>query len=328
MNETAAPHTEAQAEAGALGHVVIVGAGALGGYVGLRLSAAGMRVTLLVRSDYDVLKTEGARIDFADGAPSIRLREVGLARTPGDVGPADWVLIGLKTTHNAQVIELTRPLLRPDGQTRVLSMQNGLGNIEHLQQHLPPCRVGALICHIGVVRSAPGVWTSFVPGGGSLQAAAPEASPIDWGPLEAGLQRAGLAFSTSGNLDRLLWRKLLWNIPFNGLCVTSGGLLTDAVLADAALRGEALALMHETLKAAQACGVELSPALPEQLMTFTEGMEPYAPSSLEDYRAGRPLEVEALFGEPLRRGLAAGAALPRLQLLYALMRALTRATTG
>ncbi|HOX53524.1 MAG TPA: ketopantoate reductase C-terminal domain-containing protein, partial [Fibrobacteria bacterium] len=100
---------------------------------------------------------------------------------------------------------------------------------------------------------------------------------------------------------------------FSGLSVWAGGITTDRIVSDPALRAFADALMAEVLVAAAACGVVLDPRSPARNMKQTEGMGTYRPSMLVDYLAGRPVEWEAIVAEPLRRGEAAGASLPRMR---------------
>ena len=94
----------------------------------------------------------------------------------------------------------------------------------------------------------------------------------------------------------------------------------DVLLADEGLQSQVRGLMAETIAAAGALGH----AIPDSFIDFqierTYPMGPYKPSSLIDWEAGRPVEVEAIWGEPLRQGRAAGAEMPRLSLLYALLK--------
>jgi 2-dehydropantoate 2-reductase len=91
---------------------------------------------------------------------------------------------------------------------------------------------------------------------------------------------------------------------------------TGAILSDEHLRGECLALMEEVIAAANKCGFPLPASAALEQVKRTEAMGAYKPSTLIDFQAGRPLEVEAIWGEPLRRAAAAGAVTPRLQQLY------------
>ncbi len=117
------------------------------------------------------------------------------------------------------------------------------------------------------------------------------------------------------NLGTERWRKLVWNIPFNGLAVRER-LDTERILGRAELRGEVEALMQEVLQAAACCGHALPPETIALQLARTEEMGPYRPSTLIDYEAGKALELESIWGEPLRRSQAKGASSPRLSALY------------
>ncbi|MDB6056687.1 MAG: panE 1 [Verrucomicrobiales bacterium] len=112
--------------------------------------------------------------------------------------------------------------------------------------------------------------------------------------------------------------------PFNGMSILVG-VDTSAILKAENLHRTALALMEEVMQAAGKCGFPLESSTPEQLIRRTEMMGAYKPSTLVDFEMGKPLEIEAIWGEPLRRGVAAGANLPRLQLLYSLLQFVDRA---
>ncbi len=83
--------------------------------------------------------------------------------------------------------------------------------------------------------------------------------------------------------------------------------------------------MDEIIAIANACGHELPTAVALELLKRTETMGPYKPSTLIDFEAGRPLEIEAIWGEGLRRGRAAGVKTPQLEKLYHELRALDQA---
>jgi 2-dehydropantoate 2-reductase len=114
------------------------------------------------------------------------------------------------------------------------------------------------------------------------------------------------------------WEKLVWNIPFNGLSAVLDQ-TTDLLIGSVA--GEALVrdLMQEVLDAARAVGVELPASLIGAKIEQTRGMGAYKTSMHLDMQAGRAMEVEAIFGFPVRAAQAAGAPVPRLEMLYRLL---------
>jgi len=114
----------------------------------------------------------------------------------------------------------------------------------------------------------------------------------------------------------------VWNIPFNGLGVAADRADTRVILEDPELRALAWNLMGEVMEAALADGVALAEELRSDLMQKTESMGAYKSSMQIDYESGRPLEVEALLGEPVRRARRAGIPVPRMEMLYALVRRL------
>jgi len=112
------------------------------------------------------------------------------------------------------------------------------------------------------------------------------------------------------------WKKLVWNIPFNGLSVVLGA-ATDEMIANKHTRALAEVLMNEVLLGAQAVHQRrISPGFVQEMLAATAKMKPYRTSMKLDYDAGRPLEVEAIFGTPLRLAQQAGASVPHLEMLY------------
>src|SRR5207249_6571606 len=138
--------------------------------------------------------------------------------------------------------------------------------------------------------------------------------------LASEFKRCGIKCRIVENLVLERWRKLVWNIPFNGLSILAGGIDTAAILNDEDLRRTTLGLMEEVIEAANKCGYRLERSAASQQMKRTETIGAYKPSTLLDWEAGRPLEIEPIWGEPLRRATAAGAKAPRLEIVYALLK--------
>jgi len=140
--------------------------------------------------------------------------------------------------------------------------------------------------------------------------------------LAGQLEAAGIRAHVVDDLLEARWRKLVWNVPFNGLAIAEGGVSTDRICADPRLADEAHALMREVQRAAAAFGFRISDSFLDRQFDVTPAMGPYHPSSLVDYLAGREVEVEPIWGEPLRRAHAAGVEMPRLASLYGRLQAL------
>ena len=291
--------------------IAVVGAGAIGSFYGGKLAVGGRDVHFLVRGGFDRIKRSGIRI--RGRRENFYIADAQLYQTPREIGPCDLVLITLKATNNDAMLELIPPLLHR--RTILLTLQNGLGNEEFLAQHFGAERVMGGLCFICLKRISPGL-----------------IEHLDYGHLNLG-ELAGVAKARTHNLarefrqcgvecrvvDNLMeehWHKLVWNIPFNGLTVAAGGITTANILRSHSLRSEAIALMNEVVVGAKSCGFSLPMDVVVEQIKRTETMGAYKPSTLLDFEAGRALEIEAIWGEPLRRAQANGATMPRLEELY------------
>lgn len=292
--------------------IAIVGAGAVGGYYGARLARAGEEVHFLLRSDYAAVRERGWRITDEEGAWT--LAPARAHDHPQAIGACDCVIVAAKATANPALPPLVRPLL--GATTILLTLQNGLGNVEFHAAYAGAPRVLGGLAFVCLNRVAPGVIEKYIPGSvrlGEMTGPA-QARTRD---LAARFTRAGVDCAAVDSLDLALWRKLVWNIPFNGLTIAAGGVTTDVVLARPELRARAKLLMGEVRAGAAALGHEIPAAFLDRQIEATYPMGAYKPSSLVDFLAGRAVEVEAIWGEPARRARAAGVAVPALEALYA-----------
>lgn len=316
--------------------IAVVGCGAVGSYYGARLCQAGAEVHFLLRTDYEVVRRQGVRIQSVAGDFTVRPLA---ARFPEEIGPCDVVLVALKTPANDQLPRLLPPLLGP--QTRVVTLQNGLGNEEALAAWVGPDRVGGGLCFVCLHRIAPGVIHHIAHG---LVVLGNYRRPADdcLQRLAQALRQAGVPARVTDDLAQARWEKLVWNVPFNGLGVAgvvgyeafragrvppdAAGrptLPTEVLLADARWRGVVQTLMGEVIQTARAHGFALAESLIEHNLERTRCMGAYKASTLLDFELGRPLERESLFEEPRRRAQARGVATPELDRLCGVLQQLT-----
>jgi 2-dehydropantoate 2-reductase len=294
----------------------IVGSGAVGGYYGAKLAQAGCDVHFLMRADLDAVRRGGLAIRSKDG--DFLLPLVNAHGSPGEIGPCDIVIVALKTTSNAALPALILPLLGSD--TALVTLQNGLGNEEFLAGHFGARRVMGGLCFVCLNRTAPGVIEHF--GHGTLSIGEFKGPPQDRTiRLVTDFQRAGVDAKAVQSLITERWRKLVWNIPFNGLGIAAAANVAQ-VLNDGHLHAAARSLMAEVVQSAGKLGYAIRPDFIDFQIERSWPMGEYRSSSQIDYEAGREVEVESIWGEPLRQARAAGAETPRLELLYALLRRL------
>jgi 2-dehydropantoate 2-reductase len=296
--------------------IAIVGTGALGGWYAGLLAEAGHEVHCLARSDHEVINRDG--LTLRNKGTQRIVRVASATPDPSQIGPCDLIVVTLKSTSNAALPGLLGPLLGPA--TLVVTLQNGMGNVEALAQLLPAERIVAGLCFVCINRLAPAVIDTTLAGYVRMAAAV--------GPINPAVEDCVAIFAAAGvdcqaeaSLEAVLWKKLCWNIPFNGLSIAGGSITTDLILADPALNERAYLLMKEVQAAAVARGHGFEDTHIKRQFVVTVGMGPYRPSSLIDFVEGRDVEVEGIWGEPLRRGQAAGVAMPETEKLVAEIKA-------
>jgi 2-dehydropantoate 2-reductase len=296
--------------------VAVVGSGAVGLYYGGRLAAAGEDVRFLLRSDYESISQNGLVATSAHG--DFRVAKPHIARSSADIGPVDLVIVAWKATANDQLAEVLGPLLHAG--TQLITLQNGLGNCEQLAEIVGPERVFGALCFVCINRLSPGVINHSAAGRMTLGEWRPQGTNRHL-ELERRFKAAGIHAVAVDDLEKSQWEKLVWNIPFNGLSVASGGVTTDVLLANRESEMEMRQLMAEVIAAARALGFDLGDELIDSNIERTRPMGPYRTSSMIDFVEGRDVEVTPIWEEPLRRAAVAGVAMPHTAALLERIRA-------
>jgi len=296
----------------------ILGTGAIGGYYGGALARAGHDVHFLFRTaaEADHVAKHGLRVESKFG--DFHLDEVHAYSDPAALPPCDVTPVALKTTHNHLLPKLLPAPTRGGG--AVLMLQNGLGPEQH---------AAAIVGHDRVLGALAFVCIHKL-GHGHIQ-------HQDYGLVTVGQHRedgqpAGVTdavrqvlddfaptripFEAAPDLPLARWKKLVWNVPFNGLCVTEQT-TTDVLMNTPRHLAHVEALMREVQAGCLAAtGRGIDEAHVQKMLDNTRKMTPYKPSMLLDHEAGRPLEVEAILGEPVRQAEEGGCAVPRMRALY------------
>jgi 2-dehydropantoate 2-reductase len=298
--------------------IAIIGAGAVGGYYGARLAQHGHDVHFLLRSDYNTVKENGLSVQSCAGDFRLTPDQIHVYDDPKKMPAADLVLITLKTTSNDQFEPLIRPLLKDD--TAILTLQNGLGNEDRLAELFGARRVLGGMAFVCINRKSSGVIHHIDHGLIRL-------GEFNGGPSERATRIADLFNSSKVPCEVLddlrlgRWSKLVWNIPFNGLGAVLD-LTTDRLLENAAGMELLTGIMAEVVATAEALGLRMPSDIIDRQMRHTRTMGPYRSSMQVDRQEGRSLEIESIFGEPLRQARRAGVSTPRLEMLYQLVRLL------
>lgn len=296
----------------------VIGAGALGLFYGALLQRSGHDVHFLMRRDFQAVTRSGLNIFSPLG--DFCLPKVHAYRSSKDIGPVDAVLIGLKTYANEHLVSLTAPLVTPE--TTILTLQNGLGNEEILASSFDEQQIVGGVAFLCCNRGKPG--TVYHLDQGAIRIAQfhrPFRKRAE--QLANIFKQANISCEVSSDLEKIRWEKLVWNIPFNGLCALTGQ-PTDQLLGCLDTKQLIKDLMAEVIHAANLQDLTApvqGAQFIEQLLQATEGMGAYQPSMMIDRQQGAPLELNAIYRIPIQRAAAKGAPMNRVTMLHALLSA-------
>lgn len=293
----------------------ILGTGALGGFYAARLQQAGATVHFLLRSDYDHVRQHGLVIDSVDG--DFVLSNVHAYQHVGDMPPVDVVVVALKTTQNHLLPELLPPLMHD--RSVVLVLQNGLNIEPQVASIVGSDRVIGGLCYICANKMGPGhirhLDYTLIALGEYQEEYKPSGINTRLQCITDDFEEAGIPIELCDDLLLARWKKLVWNIPFNGLSVVLKA-ETQEIMAHEASKSLVLHLMQEVVRGALAYGRSIEDEFIQRMLIHTEQMKPYRTSMKIDFDEKRPLEVEAIVGNPWRAAMAKSVDLPRIQILY------------
>ncbi|MDD2582241.1 MAG: putative 2-dehydropantoate 2-reductase [Desulfuromonadaceae bacterium] len=295
--------------------IAIIGSGALGLYYGAMLQRGGQEVHFLLRRDYDAIISGGLRVHSING--DFYLPAISGHKTSDTIGPVELVIVGLKTFANGFIYDLIKPLIGAD--TKILTLQNGLGNEEILAELFGAERILGGVAFLCSNRGEPG----HVHHLGAGRVIIGEYSKNDNMRLEliaACFSSAGVECKTTDDLKKARWEKLVWNIPFNGLCALLQQPV-DKLLEAPGCRKLVRDLMIEVITAANAQNLSqaISEVYADEMLEFTDGMGEYKPSMQIDREEGRKLEIQAIFRVPLEYGGQHDISMPRIEMLAVLL---------
>jgi 2-dehydropantoate 2-reductase len=296
--------------------VAVIGAGGVGSLFGGRLAAAGHEVWLVHRRRevVDALRRDGLRLEGPDSSEFIVVHATDDAR---QVGPVDLVLILTKSTDTRAAAGAAGHLLHDH--TLVLTLQNGLGNLEAIADVVGGARTLLGMTYVGAVVVGPGhvrhtaAGKSFVgePGGTRSERA---------NQLAETFTVAGLPTEATEHLWEMVWGKLVINAALNASCALTNATGESALQSPAAreLLGQ---VAEEAASVAAALGIRLPyPDPAARVFQHCRDVRASKPSMLQDMERGRPTEVDAINGAVVREGARLGVPTPYNRALLLLVK--------
>jgi 2-dehydropantoate 2-reductase len=319
--------------------IAIVGAGAIGGYLGARLSAAGEEVTFIARNrNLEAIRTQGFRLILEDGS-ELHAPKVQAVQDYAQAGPQDAVFLTVKAHQVADLLPDLRQLFGP--QTLVVTMINGVpwwyfqklgGTWEGqtlesvdpgglIARHIEADRIIGSVVYPASELLAPGVVRVIEGNRFTLGELDGTRTPrIE--ALSQAMIRAGFKSPVSRDIRGEIWVKLWGNLSFNPISALTHATLED-ICTFAPTRALAAAMMAEAQTIGERLGVEFKVSLDKRI-AGAQAVGAHKTSMLQDVEQGRAIELQALVGAVIELGRITGVPTPTIDAVHALASLLAR----
>ncbi|MCC8395250.1 2-dehydropantoate 2-reductase [Paraburkholderia sp. MMS20-SJTR3] len=313
--------------------VAIYGAGAIGGWMGVKLAQAGHEVGVVARgATLDAVRQHGLRL--IEGGV-IYAEQVKASDKPAELGAQDLVVVAVKGPAMASVAARIAPLIGP--QSSVLTAMNGvpwwfcdglagefagrrLKTIDPdgaIVAAIPTAQTVGCVVHASCLIDAPGVIRHHQ-GNGLIVGEASGRPSERVERLAALLQAAGFNATMAAQIQRDVWYKLWGNMTMNPVSALTGA-TTDRILGDPLVRGFVTHIMLEAQEIGARFGIPIDQA-PDDRHAVTLKLGAMKTSMLQDVQAGKPVELDALVGAVRELGQLTGVATPYTDALLGLAR--------
>jgi len=284
-----------------------MGAGALGGYFGARLAAAGNDVAFIARGVHlAAIRRDGLRVTSARG--DLHLRDVAATDDPSALAPADVVMVGVKLWDTEAAAEAIKPLMRQG--TAVVSFQNGVNKDDVLRRILGRDAVIGGVAQIGAVIESPGVIAHTGTMAKLIFGEFDNRRSPRIEALLAACVAAGIDADIPADINLAIWEKFAFLVPM-AACTASMRSTIGPIRANPHAFGFLLDVMQEVVAVGRALGVALPADFAEQRRAFIEGLPPQMTASMAgDLARGNRLELPWLSGAVVEFGEKAGVSTP------------------
>lgn len=297
--------------------IAVMAAGAVGGYFGARMAAAGHDVAFIARGAHgDAIRRDGLKVESALG--DLHLKDVKVTDDPNRIGPVEVVLFAVKLWDTETAGELTRPLVGSN--TRVITLQNGVDSVERLAPILgDDATIGgaayivATIARPGVIRHT-GTMAKVHCGRLDRRPDAVLASYVDQ------MKAANIDITLTDHMLVDLWKKFVMLSGISGITASTRQPI-GVICNDEDTRAFLFKLMHEAIAVGRAAGVEFPPDFAAELERSVAAMPPTVRASMaNDLDAGNRLELDWLSGKVVALGRKYGIATPGHEAVYAILK--------
>ena len=297
--------------------IAVMAAGAVGGYFGGRLAAAGHDVSFIARgAQLEAIRKNGLRIESPHG--NLHLKDARATSDPKEIGPVDVVLFAVKLWDTEIAAEAAKPLVGP--QTRVITLQNGVDSVERVAPILGAEQVIGGAAFIASVIGSPGVISHTSQFAKMLCGRVDGRLDTQVTAFAAAAKDAGIDITHVADIDRERWQKFIFLIALSG-ATGATRMPLGAILADPDTRAFFHRLMEEVTALARAKGVTIDPGFVDDRMKFADAAPPGMKASLlHDLERGNRIEVDWLAGKVVALGRELGVPTPANDAVYAVLK--------
>jgi 2-dehydropantoate 2-reductase len=290
--------------------VAVMGAGAVGGYLGAFLQKGGLDVTLIARGEHlQAIRENGLHVIGERGEFIVPIKATDDIT---QVGPVDLILFTVKSYDTREVAEQIIPYLHQD--TTVITFQNGVDNEEILAEVLGEQRIMSGVAYISAKVESPGVIRQL----GVDKFVIGERDGSDSVRGEFWLQQfqsCGIDSKLSPSIIATKWEKLLWNVTFNPISALTYAKAGE-VTSNPNLRAVAERVLDEVVAVGRSQGIHLREKVIQGIIPSGEVVGNHKTSMLQDREKGKRMEVESICGYLVRKGRELGVATPTIATLY------------
>jgi len=298
--------------------VAVMAAGAVGGYFGARLADAGHDVAFIARgAHHDAMRQDGLKIE--SGLGDLHLKSVNVSDDPKEVGPVDLVLFAVKLWDTEIAGEQTRPLVGPN--TRVITLQNGVDNVDRLAPILSESVTIAGTTYVVSTIAGPGVICQTGATAKIICGRLDRRPDPVLADYVAQMKAAKIDATLSDHMLVDLWKKFIVLTGTSGITASTRQPL-GVVRDDEDMRALFYKLMYETIAVGRAAGVELPPDLTADIDRSVAAFPPTMRASMaNDLAAGNRLELDWLAGKVVALGRKYAVSTPAQEAVYAILKA-------
>jgi 2-dehydropantoate 2-reductase len=298
-------------------HIMVVGAGAVGGFFGAHLAKQHPGVSFLLRPrTLEAVRRQGLTIRSASGSFTVQPQA---SSDPHDLPSPDLVILSVKAYDLDEVMDQLEPVLSE--RTVLLTLQNGVDTEDRLLARLKrDCVIGG-VAFIYSRIAEPGVIEHYKRGSVAIGEPLGHKSPRVLQIAEL-FQQAGVKCEIVDDVRRSKWEKMCWNCVFNPLTVIINDRVSKA-MDHPEMLGVIRHIVHEVAAVAAAVKIHLPEDMPDKVLQWSQAIRDIHTSMYDDWKAGRPTEIDYLNGYIVRRGREFGIPTPVNEVLTAVIKVIT-----